>query len=60
MYWAMGSFLFSRPNVKHLYNRDKRCKTLPSIEDTIAVELVGEEENKRQKYDLAKEIERHV
>ena len=60
MYWPEGSYLFSRPNVKHLYNREKRCKVLSSIEDIIAVELVGETINKSNNYQLAEEIERHV
>ena len=60
MYWTEGSYLFSRPNVKHLYNREKRCKVLSSIEDIIAVELVGETINKNNNYQLAEEIERHV
>ena len=60
MYWPEGSYLFNRPNVKHLYNKDKRCTVLSSMEDTIALELVGEEENKRRKYELAAEIDRHV
>ena len=45
MYWPVGSELFSRPNALHLYNKEKRCRVLSSVEDTIALELVGEEEN---------------
>ena len=56
MYWPEGSKLFNRPNVKHLYNKDKRCTVLSSIEDTIALELVGEEANKILEYELAEEI----
>ena len=60
MYWPKGSELFNRPNVKHLYNKDKRCTVLSSMEDTIALELVGEEENKRLNYEMAREIAAHV
>ena len=60
MYWPKGSYLFNRPSVQHLYNRAKRCKVISSIEDIIAVELVGEANNKSNNYHLAKEIERHT
>ena len=52
MYWPEGSYLFNRPNVKHLYNRARRCKVISSIEDIIAVELVGEANNKSNNYHL--------
>ena len=58
-YWPKGSYLFSEPSAIDRFNLNRRCATLSSREDILALELLDESDSKVCGYSLKESLIQH-